>query len=630
MRAPLLGLAILAACNDYQLDNKDDPADTPQDTAVTEPTDPTDTEPPPEDCPGAEQDAVEVGVSDVCVPKAGSFTPIVEWDYGSGGELSYATVAVGDLNGDGMPDIAANVAGFFGNGDLVLLNGDGTVIREIPEEFAYGSSPAIGDLDGDGVIEIIIVHEYASSFLQTGSYSLVCYHVDGTKVWESDKFVGDDFDYATAPAISDMDHDGFAEVVAGRVILNFDGTTRGVGAYGRGSYGQVALGGVTIDESSVSAVVDLDLDGVEEVVVGNAVYDPDGNAIWYDPSQDDGMIAIANLDADPEGEIIASTYDTVRAMDTDGTLLWGPIALPGANIVSPAAIEDIDLDGMPEIVVAGGNQLRAINHDGTTLWTAPVTDMSGASGASMFDFEGDGQPEVVYIDEVEMVAYDGLTGAVKFYNTDHGSVTMMDYPVIADVDGDDHAEILVAHSAFTTAFSVYGDLDDTWAPARKVWNQHGYSIENVNDDLSIPVTATPGFTTHNSWHSAYGREVGEVLPDLMGEIVDVCDLTCDRGLVDVTFRLLNLSADPFYPGVPLALYARVGGVEELLAVVLTSEVVDGGWSTPTWTISVDAALLTDAEAVVLRVDDNGSGVGSHVECVETNNDFEWAGPFCQG
>ena len=80
---------------------------------------------------------------------------------------------------------------------------------------------------------------------------------DGDKLWESDTFDNDDFDYATAPIISDMNHDGSPEVVVGRVILNPDGTLRGKGNRGRGSWGKLPGPGGGLSEASVPAVTDL-------------------------------------------------------------------------------------------------------------------------------------------------------------------------------------------------------------------------------------------------------------------------------------------------------------------------------------------------------------------------------------
>ncbi len=581
----------------------------------------------------------EVGVTDGCSYEVGEFNPVAEWNAGSG-LYSWAAPAVADLDGDGMPEVITTFSdsmfgfgGFdvMGTSTLYVLNSDGTERYKVSDvELGMASSPAVADVDGDGSPEIAIVREYENSLLAVGDYTLVLFDADGNLLWESDHFEGLDFDYATSPSISDMDHDGSPEIIAGRVIFNADGTTRGQGLYGRGSYGvtDVPFFGV-ISEATSPAVADLDLDGVEEVITGNAFYDPDGNAIWMDPSQDDGMIAVANLDDDPEGEFVASSYNTVRAVDTDGTILWGPLVIQSANIMSPAAIGDIDLDGYPEIITAGGNNLLAINHDGSVLWTAKVTDESGATGASIFDFEGDGIPEVVYIDEVEMVAYDGPTGAVKFYNADHSSNTMMDCPIIADVDADGHAEILVSHASMGgNGLSAYGDRDDSWAPARKVWNQHPYTITNIQDDLSVPVTATPNFTTFNSFKSAIDRMPGESLGwELESAITDVCEDDCDVGVVWVVGQVHNKSEDDQPAGVNVTVYGLNGGDRMPLSTLQTTDVIPSGMSSEPLVFEIDASDFASIDGLWLNADDEGTGVIS--ECDEDNNDFLWMGPFCE-
>jgi hypothetical protein len=617
MYRSLVALLLASGCSEYGIGGGKDAVTVPETTLTTP--------------PGCEMPAAppeELGAGEGCAPPEGQFEPIIEWSYGAG-KVSRATVAVADLDGDAHPEIVANIGFLLGAGDLVVLRGDGTEWWTAPEKLGYGSSPAVGDLEGDGVPEIVVVREYDSSMFGPGDYTARAYSATGTMLWESAHFTGDDFDYATAPVLADMDRDGMTEVVVGRAILNFDGTTRGVGQHGRGSWGIVGLGGFSVSEAAVPAVADLDLDGVAEVIVGDAVYGPDGQTLWHDPGQHDGMIGIANLDADPEGEVVASSFNTVRAIDTDGSVIWGPKTLQNANILSPPCIGDLDGDGSVEIVVAGGNQIKAFRADGTVLWTNYVTDLSGASGASLFDFEGDGVPEVVYIDEVEMVAYDGPTGAVKFYSTDHASDTMMDYPVIADVDADGHAEIVVGHAGWNFALSVYGDRDDTWAPARPLWNQHAYSVTNVNDDLSIPSAPVENFTTLNSWHSAIGEgaPTAGLGADLEAELIDVCTLECDHDEVVVWGRLVNRAGEEVAAGVPMALYARTGPELELLAVVETPDPVPPGFTSAPIEFRADAALVEGASALQLVADDDGTGSGAVAECNESDNRDEWTGPM---
>src|SRR5438067_331231 len=66
------------------------------------------------------------------------------------------SVAVGDFNGDGKPDLA--VANLSSNTVSVLLgNGDGTFAPQ--QTFATGSSPysvAVGDLNGDGLPDLAV------------------------------------------------------------------------------------------------------------------------------------------------------------------------------------------------------------------------------------------------------------------------------------------------------------------------------------------------------------------------------------------------------------------------------------------------------------------------------------------
>ena len=81
------------------------------------------------------------------------------------------------------------------------------------------------------------------------------------------------------------------------------------------------------------------------------------------------------------------------------------------------------------------------------------------------------------------------------------SRTNREYPIVADVDADGSTEICVtcgfddalAQTNFlTTSYSRYSHVRvfesaaEPWVPARRVWNQHGYFVVNVNDDLTIP------------------------------------------------------------------------------------------------------------------------------------------------
>jgi hypothetical protein len=514
-----------------------------------------------------------------------------------------------------------------------VVKGDGSadVFRVPSARLAYGSPLAVGDINNDGKPEIVGVREYQSAmFFSAGEYAVVAFNSTGQEIWESEHYINIDFNWASAPVLADMNGDGNTEIVVGRVILNSDGTTRGVGAHGIGSYGIADLGDISIVEGAVPAVTDLDLDGEMEVIVGDARYDVDGNTIFHDPSAQDAMIAIANLDDDPEGEYIGITGNTVRAVDTDGQVMWGPIEFPEpANILSPAAIADIDQDGYPEIMTAGGNELRAYNHDGTLLWSANVQDQSGATGASVFDFEGDGIPEVVYIDEIKMYAFDGPTGGLKFVSSEHGSNTMFDYPVIADVDNDDQAEIVVCHNGYSHAMSVYGDQDESWMPARSLWNQHAYHINNINDNMSIPTNPLPSFEHSNTYHSGVMVTADSIEKiNLEAEILDVCTEECANGELWISVRMKNSGEMDIPVGTKLSIYGVDGQTEKYITTITLQLPIAAGWTSESFQIGLYTTDLEGTQGIRVRADDDGTGTGMFQECSERDNTIQSDDAFC--
>jgi hypothetical protein len=70
-------------------------------------------------------------------------------------------------------------------------------------------------------------------------------------------------------------------------------------------------------------------------------------------------------------------------------------------------------------------------------------------------------------------------------------LTAREFPTVADVDGDGHAEILAPASTGPSpqAFEgvrVWGGSAAGWAGARSIWNQHAYHITNIRDDGTVP------------------------------------------------------------------------------------------------------------------------------------------------
>ena len=149
--------------------------------------------------------------------------------------------------------------------------------------------------------------------------------------------------------------------------------------------------------------------------------------------------------------------------------------------------------------------------------------MTGAGGpqGTAFDFLGDGVAEAMYADELFLFVY-GDAGIVEM-QVARSSRTLIEYPVVADVDNDGSAEIVVVsgddwdgvQSAPTV--QVIADAEDRWKQARRIWNQHTYHVTNVREDGTIPAFEPPSWLLLNTYRTNAQIEDGEVCkPDPEG------------------------------------------------------------------------------------------------------------------
>ena len=367
-------------------------------------------------------------------PQIGSFTPVAEWTKSTFvGAPAYDQAMVApivapltDDDGDGVYGSAGDMpailfvtyagAAYQSAGILRALSGDGTKELLAVPGVAACSGLAAGDIDNDGVIEIVGVNTDGT---------VVVYEHDGAVKWVSAAYASAmAFPFMSVPSIADMDGDGNPEIIVGRVILNNDGSLRGQGMYGTGApvYG------------STSFAVDTDNDGVQEVVVGNALYRPDGTAIWNIPDPD-GYPAVADFDLDGGPEIVVVSTSKVRLQTAGGGILWN-VDNP-ALVGGPPTIADYDGDGKPEVGVAGRVGYVVFDTDGAVLWQQATQDASSSvTGSSVYDFEGDGIADVVYADEINLYVYSGTDGAIKLLYDGHNSGTLIEYPIVVDVDND--------------------------------------------------------------------------------------------------------------------------------------------------------------------------------------------------
>ena len=229
--------------------------------------------------------------------------------------FGYAIVNIGDLNNDGVEDIAVSARDDSGGGDdrgaihIMFMNTDGTgaIIStaqindsttngpSLSDYVYFGYSMAnIGDLNDDGVNDLAVGAAFAdtSGNNNRGSIFIMFLNTDGSV----DSTVEINDDTTNGPVLSDSDYFGYS--IANIGDLNNDGTNDLVvgafaddtGGTGRGAVYILFMntdgtasstvkiasgtnGGPTLSDSDgfgvgVSGVGDLNNDGIEDLAVG--------------------------------------------------------------------------------------------------------------------------------------------------------------------------------------------------------------------------------------------------------------------------------------------------------------------------------------------------------------------------
>ncbi|HYB98803.1 MAG TPA: VCBS repeat-containing protein [Candidatus Limnocylindrales bacterium] len=455
------------------------------------------------------------------------------------------------------------------------------------------SVPAIGDLDGDGVPEIVVANENSGLTILSNTGNPIT--ETGPNVWSS---------YATpAPALANLDNEGFAEIVVGRHAFTLGHDGNGDLVFVDKFSGSLMNGLQGL--GPISCVADIQGDARLEIVAGTTVYampDPPSGvstiaecavgdmsdfcqgrlAVVWDGQTVNGAAAIPNAQRDglcAVGDVLGTDPLLAPGPDNplDGTaevvivaeghllILNGQTGALQRNVNfglgtdgGAPVLDDFDGDGFPEIGVAFGT--RYVAHDlqdvsaacpawpnafvdtasglqgnparapGATCagddecaegavcargncvclhngWLRVTEDDSSRVTASAaFDFNGDGVREIAYNDECHLRVYDGRNGAVYFKNNSP-SRTRIESPTIADADNDGSAEILVPSNNDSSSCSegndhpngvgVWGALLQEWFPTRRIWNQHAYGVTNVTESAAIPAPAPNGQTDYN-------------------------------------------------------------------------------------------------------------------------------------
>jgi hypothetical protein len=533
------------------------------------------------------------------------------------------------------------------------------------------ASVAVGDLDGDGRAEIVAAAHGGGLIAfkfdpATGKFA---------RLWRSGTCTGGlppqtpdttgGSDKWSGPSIHDLDDDGVPEIIYGATVYGANGCIK-----------SNALGFPAYSKGLVPVIADVDEDGKMELVLGNGIYEWDGatNAWVPEPywqgtaANTAGQVAVADMGNFPlaafggkdMAEIVVIAAGFARVQTLDGTIVFGPVAIPGGGSGGPPTIADFDGDGRREFASAGGNQYVVFDLDcvaggdpakcgGQTktdgvLWSQPSQDhSSNVTGSSVFDFDANGSAEAVYADECFLRIYEGATGKV-LYSAARSSGTTYENPVIVDVDGDYRTEIvsavndyagslgcpatdpLLPSASFATnhGIVVLRDEQDRWAASRPVWNQHAYAVTHVGDHGEIPRTSQVKVNWRDPLLNNFRQNVQGGLealgkPDLTAG-GGVGAVQCQGTLATIEARVCNRGTLPMVSGTEVAFYEGSETGAELCSAPIPTALGVG----ECMVVSCQADIAGKTIDVFVKVDP----MGLSSECWEQNNSAVYHGVAC--
>lgn len=255
--------------------------------------------------------------------------------------------AFGDVDGDSVDEVIV-----ASHSQIIAFKFNGSVVPGFPfQTFPSTSSAEIlaspivtADLDGDGRFEIVEIRKEQNN---PSRMFVRAYAANGELRWKNETLSGDSVGHTTAPALADLDGDGLPEI-----LVQVDGALyvwHGDGTLMEGW--PVRFGDRNYVGNSSPVVGDVDGDQLPDIVLFTSGGEAGARLLVFNrggqlhpafpkvlPLSTGMAPAIADIDLDGRNEIIVGStlwegrsgmYDTVYAFDlggpAHGPILWGQV-----------------------------------------------------------------------------------------------------------------------------------------------------------------------------------------------------------------------------------------------------------------------------------------------------------------
>ncbi|MGA8493357.1 MAG: FG-GAP-like repeat-containing protein [Terriglobales bacterium] len=295
--------------------------------------------------------------------------------YATGG-FGASSVGIGDLNGDGNPDVVVanqcSTSNCKSGGSLSVLlgNGDGTL--QAANNYSSGAfialDVAIADVNKDGKLDLLVANQCQDASCQNGAVSVLLGNGDGS--FQTAQIFASGGYYTDSLAVGDFNGDGNPDLVLASqcqnstcgnggvsVLLgNGNGTFQTAQSYNSGGY-----------QSDSVSITDLNGDGKSDLVVSNLCQS--------NTACNTGVVS--SLLGRGDG-----TFHSAHGYGSGGQNAYSAVA------------SDFNGDGNVDATVAtsDGTYLLLGNGDGT--FQSPILYFPGGIFVGAGDFNGDHQPDV--------------------------------------------------------------------------------------------------------------------------------------------------------------------------------------------------------------------------------------------
>ena len=331
------------------------------------------------------------------------------------------SVVSADFNGDGKPDLF--VSRGSSNRVTVLTNMSSYGAISFAPALYFPGMPmdmqgsAIGDLDGDGKPDVVVTNGVGDSsvlvYPNNSSGSAISF---ANPLW----FPTNHGPYAVA--IGDLDGDGKPDLAVANNGSNYITLYRNTSTPGAISFSNKTELQVGTNPYGI-AISDLDKDGKAELVVStegssNSLYVIKNNSVTgsfsfgspvsYASLSGAFTLAVGDLDGDGSPDIVATggypgAILVLRNTSTTGNLVFdAPKTFAAGNYTVDVSIKDLDADTKPELIAVNrfGNSVSVLknkstmgnidfeNHIDYAVGDAPLI-------AAITDLDGDGRPDII-------------------------------------------------------------------------------------------------------------------------------------------------------------------------------------------------------------------------------------------